>query len=501
MKRECLEIFAAVQSVALLCSCAPNLVPDSSDLGASDFSENAFELFASAPDPFARLSGKAGPTKTVLNGDWSVSWCPTDRMSVFNRGVGENAYSPNCRFLISDVASGRFVKDVSETSKDLVSGKAAYDWYACSPWMQYGAAPSGTKGYTVPLSPMQVGYGSSSHVSEADILAGKALNVLSGDAPEMEMNHVCTLMKFTVVNGSPSPVAIASLKLDASAGASYIAGSFTMDWGADASTLPRLDPARMGSSKSYSCTLNVVENAGTDSEPEYVPMTEEIGVGESADFYMVTAPFRIPAGGKVKLEISGSGGICSLEKTMSRETSFLAGTFNTAAIVYSNPEKILFMEDFGTKAVATAKVPAYDKTGLYVLYPEDKAGYGYGVYNNASLQTADYSGKTASGAYVRFPKQNASMTVTGVALHGNTKLKFSYRKDSGNGCVTALKWRFNGTSSWTVLQESSETGIVSCEFEISNPDGKAIDIQIQNLSAVTAPDYPTVDDWKLVALP
>lgn len=81
--------------------------------------------------------------------------------------------------------------------------------------MQYGANPSGTKGYTVNRTPRQMGYGSTAHLSESDIVAGKALAVPSGTAPELKLYHVCTLLKFTVVNNTGSSVAITSLTLDA----------------------------------------------------------------------------------------------------------------------------------------------------------------------------------------------------------------------------------------------------------------------------------------------
>ena len=507
MKTCFVEILAAAMAAASLCSCADSLNPDSkaAETDASD-GRTGFELFASVPGGFSSVSGgvsgtASASTKTVLNADWSVSWCETDRMSVFNAGAGENEFSDNCRFLISDTGSGKFVKDASETSKSLIGdGKEAYDWYACSPWMQYGANPSGTKGYTVNRAPQQVGYGSTSHISESDIVAGKALAVPSGESPVLELNHTCALMKFTVVNDSGTAAAITALTLDATAGGSYITGSFTMDWGSDASELPHLDASAMGSAQAYTCALSVVENTGTESSPAYSAVTETVSAGKSVDLYMVVAPFSIPAGGVLKLEISGSEGVCTLEKTMSKEMSFTAGSYNTATISYCNPEKILFSENFGTKAIATANVTSYDKSGLTTLFSEDSANYSYGVANNASIQIAAYDGQTTSGAYLRFPKNGSMLAIKGISLHGATRLSFSYRKDSVNSCTTALSWRFSGATSWTVVDSSDETGIITHEFTIDNPDNKTIDLQIQNKSEVTAPNYPALDDWKLVAL-
>lgn len=67
-------------------------------------------------------------------------------------------------------------------------------------------------------------------------------------------------------------------------------------------------------------------------------------------------------------------------------------------------------------------------------------------------------------------------------------------------CETTLCYRFSDASSWTELASSSSIGLISHDFTIENPDGKTIDIQVKNRSEVTDKKYPTVDDWKLVAL-
>ena len=202
----------------------------------------------------------------------------------------------------------------------------------------------------------------------------------------------------------------------------------------------------------------------------------------------------------MKLEITGSAGTCTLEKTMSKEIRFTAGSYNTATISYSKPEKVLFAENFGTNAIGTNNIPKYDKAGLTTFYPEDKNNYSYGVGNNASIQTAPYSSQTTSGAYVRLPKNNSMMAIKGINLHGSKSLRFSYRKDSANDCSTTLYYKFSDVSSWTELASSSSTGLISHDFTIENPDGKTIDIQVKNRSDVTDKKYPVVDDWKLVAL-
>uniref|UniRef100_UPI003FF14C9A hypothetical protein n=1 Tax=Candidatus Cryptobacteroides bacterium TaxID=3085639 RepID=UPI003FF14C9A len=99
-----------------------------------------------------------------------------------------------------------------------------------------------------------------------------------------------------------------------------------------------------------------------------------------------------------------------------------------------------------------------------------------------------------------FPKSNSMMAIKGINLHGSKSLRFSYRKDSANDCSTTLYYKFSDVSSWTELASSSSTGLISHDFTIENPDGKTIDIQVKNRSEVTDKKFPTVDDWKLVAL-
>ena len=489
MRNKIVGIIAGFAAIFCICSCTQSLDPNiPADKPSSSDSGEEFELFAVVTEGFSADVVQSGATtKTILNEDWTVSWSESDLMSVFNSGAGENTWSDNCRFVVSDPARGGFVKDASESTKKLISGKDSYDWYACSPWMQYGANPSGTKGYTVNRTPRQMGYGSTAHLSESDIVAGKALAVPSGTAPELKLYHVCTLLKFTVVNNTGSSVAITSLTLDALSGGSYITGSFTMDWGLGNSDMPRLDATKMGSAKAYTCTLNVVENKGDETTPEWSAITQTVADGESVDLYMIVAPFTIPAGGKMKLEITGSAGTCTLEKTMSKEIRFTAGSYNTA-----------------TKAIGTNNInnQNYNKSGLTTFYPEDKNNYSYGVGKNASIQTAPYTytAQTTSGAYVRFPNNNSMMAIKGINLHGATSLRFSYRKDSANECNTALYYRFSDASSWTEIASSSSIGLISHDFSIENPDGKNIDIQVKNMSEVTDSKFPAIDDWKLVAL-
>ena len=450
--------------------------------------------------PLASLFAFDANSKTILNSDWTVDWNEGDNLTVFNAEAGSTVYSDNCRFLIDGTPSdGKFVKDPEQSSKSLVSGKSAYDWYVCYPWMEFGAKPGATKGYTVATAPQQIGYNSTSHLAGFDLMAGKAYNVAEGTTPSVALHHVCALLKFTVTNNTGEDTPITGLTLDATQGGTYITGSFTMNWGANGEN-PCLDPTQMGSSKAYTSSLTIKKNTGTEEEPEYVPMDENVANGASVDIYMVVAPFTVASGKTIKLTISGGLGDIVLEKKMTKDITFAAGTYSTASLSYSKPETFIFSENFGTVAVGTGKVNEYDKSGLKLGIDEsDREAYAYTPYNNTSFQTADYTytTKTTTGAYVRFPKKDASITILNINLHGYTSFEFSFTKDVAS--TIDVKWRYTGdkSNSWTVLASTKAEGTVKLDLTLSNPDNKKIDIQLQAKDDVVNAAYPAVDDWKL----
>lgn len=492
MKKIIILICSASLALVSLYSCEKNAQP---------------EQEAKAPAP--AIYAYDASTKTTLGNDWSVSWNSTDNLSVFNAAAGSSVYSDNCRFLISGTPSdGKFVKDDSETSKSLVSGESSYDWYACYPWMQYGANPGGTKGYTVNRTPQQVGYNSTLHIADSDLMAGTAFGVADGTAPSIALHHVGALMKFTVTNNTGEAAAITGLTLDATAGDSYITGSFTMNWG-DASTIPSLDATQMGSAKAYTCALSVVKNTGTDESPAYETTDETIANGTSVDLYMVVAPFTIPAGGKIKLTISGSLGSIELEKTVGGSgITFAAGTYNTASLSYTKPEYVVFTETFGANSVATGNVPTYGKAGLTTAVESHKADYAYSVNGNASIQAstaasniaANYAECGISPAYVRLPATSANsfMCIKNITVDANTTYEFQYNKVKGGGAsVTKFGWRDSSTSNWTYINETTDEGTITQQF--TTGDFTKIDIMVQSPSeGGNHSPYTSVDLFKLI---
>ncbi|MCR5019060.1 MAG: hypothetical protein K6A64_09720 [Bacteroidales bacterium] len=461
-------------------------------------------------------------SKTTLGTDWKVSWDSNDALSVFNAAAGGSTYSDNCKFLIDGTPSdGKFIKDPSQTGKSLIDGESSYDWYACSPYMEYGANPGGTKGYTINRTPQQVGYNSAAHITSSDIMAGTAFGVADGTAPSIALHHVGTIMKFTVTNNTGEAAAITGLTLDATAGGSYITGSFTMNWGGS-STQPSLDATNMGSAKAYTCALSVVKNTGTAESPVYVATDETIANGASVDLYMVVAPFSIPAGGKIKLTIAGSLGSLELEKTMGSAITFAAGKYNTANLSYTKPEYVVFTETFGANSVTYANLNAgkYTKTGLTTAVASHKDNYSYSATGNTSIavstQTsqkiniADY-GAYVEGAVAKLPATsataaNSAIYISGIIVEPNTTYIFKYNKSkgtlSGSGeydTTTQFKWRVNGTTDWTAVNPTTAVGTISQEFTTGSETTIDIGVEATDRNpAGTITYYPALDLFKLI---
>ena len=454
-------------------------------------------------------------SKTLLSADFKVTWADGDNLTVFNAEAGSNTYSDNCGFTITDPVNGKFVKDADD--KNLVSGASSYDWYVCYPYMQYASTPGGTKGYTVALAPKQVGYGNNNHVAANDILAGKALAIADGTAPNVRLHHVGTLLKFTVENNSGKASTITGLSLNASEGGTYIAGSFSMNWG-DELVAPALDATQMGSAKSYTCALEIVQNNGTDEVPDYQPIETTVENGESVDLYMVVAPFTIPAGKSIKLTVTGSAGTATLTKTFASETKFAAGTYNTATLPYE-PVNVVFTETFGANTVATKNIPTYNKAGLTTANAADKDAYSYSVTGNASIAAGsntnkinnpNYYGTVIEGAGVKLPATsntpaNSALFIKGIAVKPNTTYIFKYNKSKGSlstgeyDTETVFKFRQNGTTTWTEVNYTTEAGTISQEFITG--DYTSLDLGVEATTKNpngTITYYPALDLFQLI---
>lgn len=436
-------------------------------------------------------------SKSVINADWTVSWTAADKLSVFNAPAGTADYSDNCRFDIDgDPSENRFKK--YPDGKSLKTDGDAFDWYVCSPYSQYSSQPETTDGgYTVTINPSQAEYDYKSHLSTYDLMVGTDKGVPDGKSPTAYLHHVCTIMQFHVTNKSGKSTKITGITLDASDGGTFITGSFSMDYDNCALT------QNMGTSYSYTCNLTVKK-----------PTT--VANGEAVDLYMIVAPFSMEAGKKIKLTIKAEAGDCFIDKTVpAGGISFKAGEHNNANISYK-PSEVVFTETFGEKVYTSGNVSNYDKSGLTTTDPSHKDNYVYSSLGQASIATAGIINPQwnsyISGAAIKIchteDKNNPSIYIKGITVERNTTYIFSYNKSNGkvkNGSEfesnTQFKYRKNGTSSWTVINPTSDAGTIIQEF--TTGDYVTLDIGVESTTRLTLSDdqyvyFPALDLFKLI---
>lgn len=415
-------------------------------------------------------------TRTILNEDYSLDWAKNDVTAVFNAPTGTEDYSGNLKFEIDENAEGKFspAEGVEVPFEDGVN----YDWFVLYPYRATQGnveltTPKGQSkedGYFPIGAQTQTGYNNATHVSGTDIMVGKVANTRE---PSVTLKHLAVLHKFTVTNSSDKPTTITKLSLNG--GENKIFGTFWIDLRADS---PAIDINKANA------TFN--ERALTIKEGT------ELAVGESAEFYMVTAPFTLNSGETFKVTIETTTGTQTIEKTATADIDFKAGTYNTASLVYDLvPEPTpVFLDTFGPSA-------SYDKSNIInsnvsnIVLTWDK---GTGCGNTDKME----------GGALRFSSaQNNSLTKwEKVAVDGNSTLTVSYDlllTDNATTNKVTFKYKVTGASGWTTVNVTELTGadvdvIKHVEFDITVDPAKTIDFHVVGANATT---YTFLDNMKL----
>ena len=412
--------------------------------------------------------------RTTLNSDYTVEWNESDQIAVFNAPTGTATYSANLHFKISDTTTGAFApqEGVEVPYEDGVN----YDWYVVSPWRSTGGNPemvtpagqSKEDGYFPIGAATQTGYNNSVHIASSDLMVGKALNTRT---PSIALKHLAVLHKFTVTNSSNKPTTITKLTLNG--GENMIFGTFRIDLTADE---PAID-------------INKA-NATFNERALTVKNGTELAVGESADFYVMTAPFVLNTGETFKVTIETSTGKQTVEKTATSDITFAAGTYNTANLVYdvvindepTEPEVTpVFLDNFGPSAT-------YNKSNI--------------INSNVSNIVVTWNNGTGCGTHdaleggaLRFSSAKASSLVKWekVAVDGNSKLHVSYDlllTDATKTNKVTFKYKVTGASSWTTVLATDLTAddvnkIKRVEFDIDVDPAKTIDFHVVGATATT----------------
>lgn len=444
------------------------------------------------------LSVSLPETKTTLLPDqgYKVMWNKNDQIAVFNAPSGTDDYSGNLHFFIDEEATGRFTpgQDVTVPFEEGVN----YDWYVCSPWRATNGAaelitPKGQSkddGYFPIGAQTQTGYNNSVHIAGADIMVGKALDTRT---PEVALKHLGVLHKFTVTNSSDKPTVIKKLTFDG--GANILFGTFWIDLTADE---PAIDITK-ANGKFTSRALTVKE--GT-----------ELPVGESADFYVMTAPFTLNNGETFKVTIETSTGTQVIEKTATADIDFKAGTYNTAGLVYDYvpaPPVIadhLYMDTFnGTfynssavndanKTFTPTRWDTYDKGGMTVYDGNiDVVNYVHDQNSCLSRLKADVI-VGMDDLFVWF-KQGGVLTVTGIKLHGYTALNLSFLQTYKSSGITS-EYSVDNGETWTKLGVSAhpaENSVATYSYNFSVPAGS----ETMSIRLTASKSTPRIDNIKL----
>ena len=368
-----------------------------------------------------------------------------------------------------------------------------YDWFVCTPWREANGAvelktPKGQSkedGYFPIGAATQNGYDNSDHISNSDIMVGKAINTRT---PEITLKHLAVLHKFTVTNNSDKPTVIT--KLTFNGGDNKLFGTFWIDLTAD-------EPA-----------IDVTKANGAFNERALtVKNGTELAVGKSADFYVMTAPFTLKTGQTFKVTIETSTGTQVVEKTAPADIDFAAGTYNTASLVYDYVPVYadhLYYETFNTQTsltdvsvtnsnVTVDRWAKYDKAGLTV-YDGIVSNVNYINAKNSTISR--YVSQTAiigmDDLYADL--NNGEITITGIKLHGYTKLNLSLFQTYKNSELL-VEYSIDEGNTWTKIAEYVNPNTTTCEERSTNFEiGENADIIWLRL---TSTSRPRIDNIKL----
>ena len=445
-------IFFAAAMTVLAVGCQKNEVPS--------ISEEAAEVALTATLP---------ETKTTLLDGYKVAWTKNDQIAVFNAPTGTEEYSGNMHFYIDEEATGVFT--AAENTTVPFEDGVSYDWYVCSPWRSTDGttelkSPKGQSkedGYFPIGAATQDGYNNSVHIASSDIMVGKATNTRT---PVVHLKHLGVLHKFTVTNSSNAPTVIT--KLNFNGGDNKIFGAFWIDMTADE---PAIDITKANS------TFN--ERALT------VKNGTELAVGESADFYVMTAPFTLNAGETFKVTIETTTGSQVVEKTAASDIEFAAGTYNTANLVYDYvyvpvTADWLYYETFGvnsslpTSGNASTQFTENTMNTRWENYLNDRSGLS--VYDgnvNAisyswknvqlSAQVAATAIKGMEGTYLWFKDSTESeLVISGIKLHEKTDLILSFIQTYNASGIKA-EYSLNDGTDWIEIGQATNSSADAVE--------------------------------------
>ena len=307
-------------------------------------------------------------------------------------------------------------------------------------------------------------------------MVGKVTNTRT---PNVALKHLAVLHKFTVTNNSDAPTTITKLTLNG--GENKIFGTFWIDLTADE---PAIDITKA--------------NATFNERALTVKDGTELAKGESADFYVVTAPFTLNTGETFKVTIETSTGKQVVETTATSDIEFKAGSYNTAELSFDGAAPApIFLDTFGDTGT-------YNKNNI-ITFNNDVSGIAVTWSNGSGSATSGYpTGGPFEGIAMRWSgaKAGSNTKWTGVNVNGNSTLTVSYDLVLTGDTATNIIFnhRKSGSSKWIKVNTTAltveEKGVfkhVTFDITIEDPSS-TIEFYVSSSAATT---YAWLDNLKL----
>lgn len=308
-------------------------------------------------------------TTTEENGKFTVNWVNGDQLAVYTVPAGTDPTtmtlkdwqkSEPVRFKATESAaqdgSMKFVLNETESEAGRLSafkeryGAGNLDWYAVYPGIMETASHSGKGMVTFGVSnKSQSGNNNMEHLAKQDVLFGK---VLDTKEPVITMQHIGTLMEFTVTNATDEEFTVKSININTP---DIIVGEFRLNLTKD-KQLDKTD----GFSQSGTYTLTV-----NDAAP--------IGIGENAHFYQILTPFTVAVGQSVSITVNTDKGSWSkIMKAKDNALTFEAGKKYNANLIVNASIKEVTGINLGIGNNAASKYGPYLSLRTGTVYTKDE---------------------------------------------------------------------------------------------------------------------------------
>lgn len=308
-------------------------------------------------------------TTTKENGKFTVNWVNGDQLAVYTVPAGtdpttmtleEWRASEPVRFKATESAaqdgSMKFVLNETESEAGRLAafkeryGAGNLDWYAVYPGIMETASHSGKGMVTFGVSnKSQSGNNNMEHLSKQDVLFGK---VLDTKEPVITMQHIGTLMEFTVTNATDEEFTVKSININTP---DIIVGEFRLNLTKD-KQLDKTDG--FNQSGTYTLTVN-------DATP--------IGIGENAHFYQILTPFTVAVGQSVSITVNTDKGSWSKSmKAKDNALTFEAGKKYNANLIVNASIKEVTDINLGIGNNAASKYGPYLSLRTGTVYTKDE---------------------------------------------------------------------------------------------------------------------------------